>query len=68
MSDFNKKEYDQKYMKENYKRVSVHLPFEFAEEIDNHIIDTNEKRNTFIKRAVIETIEEMTGKELKLKK
>lgn len=65
MSDFNKKEYDKKYAKENYKRVSVHLLYDDAEEIDNHISITQEKRNTFIKRAIKETIEEQTGEKLK---
>lgn len=61
MDSLKKREYADNYRKAHYRSISLHIPFADAEELDNHTKLTGEKRATFIKRAVIETVEEETG-------
>lgn len=49
--------YKVKYAKEHYKRVPLDLDFDMLEQLDEHIKSTGEKRNAFIKRAIMECME-----------
>ena len=46
-----------KWNKQNLKRIPLDVSLEMFENIDKHIIKTNESRNGFIKRAINEAIE-----------
>lgn len=46
-----RKEYNEKI-----KSITLDISLDFFEEIENHVLKTKEPRNTFIKRAIIETI------------
>lgn len=61
MSDFDKKKYDNDYIKNHYRSILLRIPFDDAETLDNHVKDIGEKRMAFIKRAIKETIEDETG-------
>lgn len=61
MSNSKNNEYNKEYKKKNYRTIGLHMSFVDANELDNHVKVTGEKRAAFIKRAVIETVEEETG-------
>lgn len=61
MSSFNQKEYINNYRKTHYRSIQLHMPFEDANKLDDHIKTTGEKRMVFIKRAIKETVEHETG-------
>lgn len=55
MSD--RKDYFIKYKKENYKRIPLDVTLSDYEKIKEHAGKTKEPVNTFIKRAINETME-----------
>lgn len=54
---FNRSEYQKEYRKKNLKRISLEVPNTYYETIKNHTEKTKEPVNTFIKRAINETME-----------
>lgn len=60
MSDnksFNKKEYDLEYAKKNLKRIPLDVTKDGYEEIKAHALKYDKSVNSFIKRAINETME-----------
>lgn len=53
---FNKREYDFKYTKEHYKRISLNIRKEEFEKVQAHITSRNENLTAFIKRAISQQI------------
>lgn len=53
---FDRTEYNKQYRKNNLKRVPLDVSTEYYEQIKEHVEQTNETINGFIKRAINETI------------
>lgn len=54
---FDRTEYNKNYRKEKIKRIPLNVSIEFYEKIKEHTEKTKEPVNTFIKRAINETME-----------
>lgn len=54
---FDRTEYNRNYRKEKRKRIPLDVTWDFYEKLKTHAAETNETVNGFIKRAIIETIE-----------
>lgn len=64
----DRKDYFNKYKKENYKRIPLDVRPEEYENIKNHAASKDESVNGFIKRAINETIIRETGEPMNSKK
>lgn len=58
----DRKDYFIKYKKDNYKRIPLDVTLSEYEKIKEHTTTTNEPVNTFIKRAIKETMERDNNK------
>ena len=54
---FDRTAYHREYRKNKLKRVSLELPIEQYEIVKEHTKKTNEPINTFVKRAITETMQ-----------
>ncbi len=62
---FNQREYEKDWRKKNYKSINLQLPIDTYNNIKEHAATQGEKTQTFIKRAINQTIESDNKKEVK---
>lgn len=58
---FNKKEYDQKYAKENYYRVALQVPKDWKEPMQAKAAEEGLSTNEWIRRAIHEKLSDNSG-------